>query len=136
MARSEVRTTVKKEIDDSFPDGQYYVVDDFNSSEIQFEGDAYNPIRTAIVPASKAFKKGELVNVVTFTKDTAMNTVKAIQKDSRTFNADQSKLSKVKPIESISGNLTNEEEKLYGNKIKLMLLGAFILGFLLAKIKK
>ena len=136
MGRSDVGTTVKKEIDDSFPDGLYYVVSDFNSSEIKFEGDAYNPIRTAIVPVSKVFKKGELVNVVTFIKDTAMNTVKAIEDDSKTFNADQSKLSKVKPVDSIDSNLPAECEKCNGNKIRLMLLGAFILGFLIAKIKK
>jgi hypothetical protein len=129
----------KKNIDDSFADGQYYVVSDFNSSEIQFQGDVYNPFKVAKTPASKSFRKGELVDVVTFVKDSAMNVAKAIKTDSGMFYADQNKLSKLKliePVEPVVSQLVAEDRKSNNNKTKIIIIGAFVLGFLLFKSKK
>lgn len=129
----------KKNIDDSFADGQYYVVSDFNSSEIQFQGDVYNPFKIAKIPASKSFRKGELVDVVTFVKDSAMNVAKAIKTDSGMFYADQNKLSKLKliePVEPVVRQLVAEDRKSNNNKTKIIIIGAFVLGFLLFKSKK
>jgi|LakMenE01Jun11ns_1017448.scaffolds.fasta_scaffold9959005_22 hypothetical protein len=119
----------------TFPDGEYYVTSDFNSQEVRFQGDAYNTRQQFMAmpnPVLRLFKKGDLVNVVTFTKDMAMNTVKAIQTNSGTFYADQNKLSKTKPVEPVTTESLAENKKKDDDTIKVMIVGAFVLGFLLS----
>jgi len=117
-----------------FPDGQYYVTNDFNSSKVTFKGDFYNPnLEAGLPPVIRQFKKGELVNVVTYTKDMAMNTVKVIQTDSGMFYADQNNLSKTKPVDPVYSQSLTEVKKDNSDKTKIMIIGAFILGFLLSK---
>lgn len=117
-----------------FPDGQYYVTSDFSSQLVQFQGDARPIVGMEIMPtAVRNFKKGELVNVVTFTKDMAMNTVKVIQTDSGNFYADQNNLSKTKPFEPVINESLTETKKVNGDKTKIIIIGAFILGYLLSK---
>jgi hypothetical protein len=117
----------------TFPDGQYYVTSDFNSQQVGFQGDAN--VRNFMAmpnPVLRLFKKGELVNVVTFTKDMAMNTVKVIQTNSGNFYADQNKLSKTKPVEPVTTQSLAENKKKDDDTIKVMIVGAFVLGFLLS----
>lgn len=119
----------------TFPDGQYYVTSDFNSTLVQFQGDAYNPNQpfTGLPPVVKQFKKGELVKVGTYTKDMAMNTVKVIQTDSGNFYADQNNLSKTKPVEPVTTQSLADTKEKNVNKTTVMIIGAFVLGFLLSK---
>ena len=117
----------------TFPDGQYYVTSDFNSTLVKFRGDMYNPREFTEPTVSKFFKKGELVNVITTSIDMAMNKVKAIQTDSGNFYADQNKLSKTKPVELLTTDSLAETRRINKNKTSVMIIGAFILGFLLSK---
>jgi hypothetical protein len=118
----------------TFPDGQYYVTSDFNSQLVNFQGDAYNPnLLTGVMPVVRQFKKGDLVTVGTFVKDMAMNKVKVIQTDSGNFYADQNKLSKTKPVEPVTTESLSETRRRNEDKTKIMIVGAFILGFLLSK---
>ena len=118
----------------SFPDGEYYVTSDFNTQLIRFQGDAYNPKGfTGLPPVFRQFKKGELVTVVTMPIDIAQNVVKAIQTNSGNFYADQNKLSKTKPIEPVTTESLSETRAKNLNKTTIMIIGAFILGFLLSK---
>ena len=120
-------------INNIFPDGKYYVTSDFNSTLVDFQGDAYNPRQFLKPTVSKFFKKGELVTVGTFIRDMAMNKVKVIQTDSGNFYADQNKLSKTKPVEPVTTESLNETRTKNVNKTTVMIIGAFILGFLLSK---
>jgi len=117
----------------TFPDGQYYVTSDFNSTLVKFRGDMYNPREFTEPTVSKFFKKGELVNVITTSIDMAMNKVKAIQTDSGNFYADQNKLSKTKPVEPVTTESLIDTKVKNVNKTTVMIIGAFILGFLLSK---
>jgi hypothetical protein len=117
----------------TFPDGQYYVTSDFNTQLVKFQGDRYNPNEIIKPPVFKIFKKGDLVNVVTTVTDMAMNTVKAIQTDSGNFYADQNKLSKTKPVDPVTTESLSETRRRNEDKTKIMIVGAFILGFLLSK---
>jgi hypothetical protein len=120
-------------LNSTFPDGQYYVTSDFNTQLVNFQGDAYNPnLLTGVMPVVRQFKKGELVTVSTFVKDMAMNKVKVIQTDSGNFYADQNKLSKTKPVEPVTTESLSETRTRNANKTTVMIIGAFILGFLLS----
>jgi hypothetical protein len=121
--------------DSTFPDGQYYVTSDFNTQLVKFQGDAFNPRQfTDSPPVLKVFKKGELVNVITTAVDMSMmNTVKAIQTDSGNFYADQNKLSKAKPVEPVTTKLLSDAKEKNVNKTTVIIIGAFVLGFLLSK---
>ena len=120
--------------DSTFPDGQYYVTSDFNSTLVRFQGDAYNPnLLAGVMPVVRKFKKGELVTVSTYTKDMAMNTVKVIQTDSGNFYADQNNLSKTKPVEPVTTQSLADTKEKNVNKTTVMIIGAFVLGFLLSK---
>jgi hypothetical protein len=121
------------QLNSTFPDGQYYVTSDFNSTLVKFQGDMYNPRQFTEPTVSKFFKKGELVTVVTTGIDMAMNTVKAIKTDAGNFYADQNKLSKTKPVEPLTTDSLAETRKRNEDKTKIMIVGAFILGFLLSK---
>lgn len=117
-----------------FPDGEYYVTSDFNTKLVEFQGDlAPRPNSFPRPTVSKFFKKGELVTVGTFVKDMAMNKVKVIQTDSGNFYADQNKLSKTKPVEPVTVQSLNDTKAKNVNKTTVMIIGAFILGFLLSK---
>jgi hypothetical protein len=93
----------------------------------------YNPTQFTEPTVSKFFKKGELVTVVTTGIDMAMNTVKAIKTDAGNFYADQNKLSKTKPVEPVTTESLSETRAKNTNKTTVMIIGAFILGFLLSK---
>jgi hypothetical protein len=120
--------------ENSFPDGEYYVTSDFNSQLVRFQGDAYNPNQpfTGLPPVVKQFKKGELVKVGTFIKDMAMTKVKVIETSSGNFYADQKNLSKTKPMENIVPEVSLEAKEKNQNKLIIMVIGAFILGYLLS----
>ena len=62
-----------------------------------------------------------------------MNTVKVIQTDSGNFYADQNNLSKTKPVEPVINESLTETKKVNGDKTKIIIIGAFILGYLLSK---
>jgi hypothetical protein len=117
-----------------FPDGEYYVTSDFNSQLVRFQGDA-RPMEGIIMPTPvvRNFKKGELVNVVTFVKDMAMTKVKVIQTDTGNFYADQNNLSKTKPAEPVITESKEETKRRNGDNTKIMIAVAFILGYLLSK---
>jgi hypothetical protein len=120
-------------VENSFPDGEYYVTSDFNSQLVNFQGDAYNPnLLTGVKPVVKQFKKGELVKVVTFIKDMAMTKVKVIETSSGNFYADQNNLSKTKPMENIVPEVSLEAKEKNQNKLIIMVIGAFVLGYLLS----
>jgi len=122
-------------VNSTFPDGQYYVTSDFNSQLVRFQGDA-RPMDDSIgftLPVLRNFKKGELVTVVTFTKDMAMNTVKVIKTDTGNFYADQNNLSKTKPAEPVITESKEQMNRKNGDNLKIMIVGAFILGYLLSK---
>ena len=123
-----------KQLNSIFPDGEYYVTSDFNSQLIIFKDDAINKREdTGLPPVLKLFKKGELVNVTTTPTDMKMNTVKAIKTDSGNFYADQNKLSKTKPVEPLRTESLSEVRRRNEDKTKIIIVGAFILGFLLSK---
>ena len=122
-------------LNSTFPDGQYYVTADFNSQKVNFQGDA-RPMYGSIgfsLPVLRNFKKGELVNVVTFVKDMAMTKVKVIQTDTGNFYADQNNLSKTKPAEPVITESKEETKQRNGDNTKIMIAVAFILGYLLTK---
>jgi hypothetical protein len=132
---SQSLTDYREELlNSTFPDGEYYVTSDFNSQLVRFQGDA-RPMEGIIMPTPvvRNFKKGELVNVVTFVKDMAMTKVKVIQTDTGNFYADQNNLSKTKPVEPVTNESLVETKKANGDKTKIIIVGAFILGFLLSK---
>jgi hypothetical protein len=122
-------------LNSTFPDGQYYVTSDFNSQKVNFQGDArpMDGMDMMPTPVLRNFKKGEIVNVVTFTKDMAMNTVKVIKTDTGNFYADQNNLSKTKPAEPVITESKDETKRRNGDNTKIMIVVAFILGYLLSK---
>ena len=122
-------------LNSTFPDGQYYVTSDFNSQLVRFQGDArpMDGMDMMPTPVLRNFKKGEIVNVVTFTKDMAMNTVKVIKTDTGNFYADQNNLSKTKPAEPVITESKDETKRRNGDNTKIMIVVAFILGYLLSK---
>ncbi len=121
-------------LNSTFPDGQYYVTSDFNTQLIRFQGDYYSPnTESGLPPVLKMFKKGEVVDVVTTPTNMAGGVVKAIQTNSGNFYADQNKLSKTKPVEPVTTESLNETRKRNEHKAKIIIVGAFILGFLLSK---
>jgi Na+-translocating ferredoxin:NAD+ oxidoreductase RnfG subunit len=122
-------------LNSTFPDGQYYVTADFNSQLVRFQGDArpMDGMDGMPPPVIRNFKKGEIVNVVTFTKDMAMNTVKVIKTDTGNFYADQNNLSKTKPAEPVITESKDETKRRNGYNTKIMIVVAFILGYLLSK---
>jgi len=122
-------------LNSTFPDGQYYVTSDFNSQLVRFQGDArpIDGMDMMPTPVVRNFKKGEIVNVVTFTKDMAMNTVKVIKTDTGNFYADQNNLSKTKPAEPVITESKDETKRRNGDNTKIMIVVAFILGYLLSK---
>lgn len=124
----------KNLLNSTFPDGQYYVTSDFKSQLIQFQGDAYNPNQpfTGMPPVLRQFKKGELINVVTTPTNMAGDVVKGISVSNvGAFYADQTKLSKTKPFETENSESLTETKKVNGDKTKIIIIGAFILGYLL-----
>jgi hypothetical protein len=116
-------------LNSAFPDGQYYVTSNFNTQLIAPKKDGF----AGVMPVLKQFKKGDLVNVVTMVTDMAMNKVKVIQTDSGNFYADQNKLSKTKPVEHLTTEFLSETRVKNANKTTIMIIGTFILGFLLSK---
>jgi hypothetical protein len=122
-------------LNSTFPDGQYYVTSDFNSQLVRFQGDArpMGGMDMMPTPVVRNFKKGELVKVGTFIKDMAMTKVKVIETDSGNFFADQNNLSKTKPAEPVITESKEEKKQKDGDNLKIMIVGAFILGYLLSK---
>lgn len=132
---SQSLTDYRNEIQKSaFPDGQYYVTSDFTSQKVIFQGDAYNPnqLFKGMPPVLRQFKKGELVDVFTITTDMAMSKAKVIRTSSGDFYADFNNLSTNKPIETISVENSAETKRRNENKTKIIIIGAFILGYLLS----
>jgi len=121
-------------LNSTFPDGKYYVTSDFNSTLIQFQGGKYNANElTGVMPVVRQFKKGELVTVITTPTNMVGGVVKSIQTDSGNFYVDQNKLSKTKPVEPVTTESLSETRAKNVNKTTVMIIGAFILGFLLSK---
>lgn len=121
-------------LNSTFPDGQYYVTSDFNSTLIQFQGGKYNPNElTGVMPVVRKFKKGELVSITTTPTNMVGGVAKAIQTDIGNFYADQNKLSKTKPVDPVTTESLSETRAKNANKTTVMIIGAFILGFLLSK---
>jgi ribosomal protein L21E len=123
------------QLNSTFPDGQYYVSFDFNSQLINFQGDSYNKNKafTGLPPVLKQFKKGEIVNVITTPTNMSGNLVKAIQTKEGNFYADQNNLSKTKPVENVNTQSLSGTKKSNSDKTIILILGAFLLGFLLSK---
>lgn len=120
-------------IENSFPDGQYYVVDDFVSIEIPFQGGL--PPREDVVeplPVKRVFKKGDLVDVETVITSTALTKVKAIKTPMGNFSFNENNLSKTKPIQNIVSQVNLEAKEKNQNKLIIMVIGAFVLGYLLS----
>ena len=126
----ELRNNLSNQV---LPDGQYYVTSDFNTKLVEFRGDMYNPREFTEPTVSKFFKKGELVNVITTSIDMAMNKVKAIQTDTGNFYADPNKLSKTMPNNPLTKESLDESKRIKENKTIMLIIGAFILGYLLNK---
>jgi hypothetical protein len=114
-----------------FPDGQYYVTSDFNAIQFIPKKVSYNNLGSNLTPKFKNFKKGELVNVSSIVNDIGGSPIKIIQTDLGFFYADQSSLSKTKPVNSAINEPLIETKKENGNKLTIMIIGAFILGYLL-----
>ena len=122
-------------LNSTFPDGQYYVTSDFNSQLVRFQGDA-RPIEgmdAMPTPVVRNFKKGEKVNVVTTATNMIGGVVKAIKTDTGNFYADQNNLSKTKPAEPVITESKDETKRRNGDNTKIMIVVAFILGYLLSK---
>lgn len=123
-------------VDKNFPDGEYYVITDFISTEIQFQGGL--PPRLGVVkplPVKKVFKKGDLVEVKTVITSTALTKTKAIVTPIGNFSFNLNNLSKTKPIQNIVPEVvleTKDKDK-NQNKLIIMVIGAFVLGYLLTK---
>jgi hypothetical protein len=120
-------------VDNSFPDGQYYVVTDFVSTEIRFQGGL--PPREGVVeplPVKKIFKKGDLVDVETVIVSTALQKAKAIKTPMGNFSFNVNDLSKTKPIQNIVPEVSLEAKEKNQNKLIIMVIGAFVLGYLLS----
>jgi hypothetical protein len=122
-------------LNSTFPDGQYYVTSDFNSQLIRFQGDArpIDGMDGMPPPVIRNFKKGEFVNVVTTPTNMIGGVVKGISTASGNFYADQNNLSKTKPVEPLTNQLLTETKKSNDNKLTIMIIGAFVLGYLLSK---
>jgi hypothetical protein len=121
-------------LNSTFPDGQYYVTSDFNSQLVRFQGDAYNPnLLIEDTTVVRQFKKGELVNVVTTATNMVGGLVKAIKTDTGNFYADQNNLSKTKPAEPVITESKEEIKRRNGDNTKIIIVVAFILGYLLSK---
>lgn len=120
-------------VENSFPDGQYYVVTDFVSTEIPFQGGlAPRPNEIKALPVKKTFKKGDLVNVETVITSTALTKAKAIKTPMGNFSFNVNDLSKTKPMENIVPEFSLEAKEKNQNKLIIMVIGAFILGYLLS----
>lgn len=120
-------------LNSTFPDGQYYITSDFNSTLVQFQGGKYSTNEIiAVMPVVRQFKRGELVTVITTPTNMAGGVAKAIQTDSGNFYADQNRLSKTKPVDPVTTESLSETRAKNVNKTTVMIIGAFILGFLLS----
>lgn len=126
-------------VENNFPDGQYYVVTDFVSTEIRFQG-GLAPREGVVepLPVKKIFKKGDLVNVETVIISTALQKAKAIKTPTGNFSFNPNYLSKIKPTETIvpetiSNEISTEAKEKNENKLIIMVIGAFVLGYLLRK---
>lgn len=120
----------------NFPDGKYYVNSDFKTTEIIFQGGM--PITKT--PIEKEFKKGEAVEVITMIVDSSLQKQKAIKTPTGNFNVNYfvNNLSKTKPTETIvseniSTEISTEAKEKNENKLIIMVIGAFVLGYLLSK---
>lgn len=120
-------------VDNSFPDGQYYVVTDFVSTEIRFQG-GLPPIGGVVepIPVKKIFKKGDLVNIETVIINTALQKAKAIKTPQGNFSFNSNDLSKIKPIENVVPEFISGRKEKNQNKLIIMVIGAFVLGYLLS----
>jgi hypothetical protein len=127
----------------SFPDGQYYVVYDFNTTNAHPANLVYSGIGDD-VPKSRLFKKGEVVNVITQNFGVEDGNKKVIYSDGVFWYSDKNKLSQVKPLEpvgivngvdtgaKVGNDSSNEIRRRNENKTKIMVVGALILGILLS----
>jgi len=119
--------------ENSFPDGKYYVVADFVSTEIPFQGGlAPRPNEIKALPVKKTFKKGDLVDVETVITSTALSKAKAIKTPMGNFSFNVNDLSKTKPMENIVPEVSLEAKEKNQNKLIIMVIGAFVLGYLLS----
>ena len=115
-------------VENSFPDGQYYVVTDFVSTEIRFQGGlAPRPNEIKALPVKKTFKKGDLVDVETVITSTALT-----KAPMGNFSFNVNDLSKTKPMKNIVSEVSLEAKEKNQNKLIIMVIGAFILGYLLS----
>ena len=112
----------------NFPDGKYYVTSNFNTQLVV----PYKGGFTGVEPVLRQFKRGELINVITIPANTVYGLVKVIKTDSGNFYADQNKLSKTKPVDPVTTESLSETRAKNVNKTTVMIIGAFILGFLLS----
>jgi hypothetical protein len=127
----ELRNDLSNQV---LPDGQYYVTSDFNTKLVEFQGDlAPRPNSFPRPTVVKFFKKGELVTVVTTATNMAGGKVKAIQTDTGNFYADPNKLSKTMPNNPLTKESLDESKRINENKTIMLIIGAFILGYLLNK---
>ena len=124
-----------KQLNATFPDGEYYVAFDFNSTLAKFAGASDAPtVSTDSTLDIKLFKKGDLVTVYTTRLNRGRNNVKLILVEGiGSYYADPNFLSKTKPAEPLVAKSFSETRKRNENKTKLMIAGAFVLGLLLSK---
>jgi hypothetical protein len=124
-----------KELNDTFPDGQYYVTFDFKSTLAKFAGASDVPYISTGSPLDiKLFKKGDLVTVYTTRLNRGGNNVKLILVEGvGSYYADPNFLSKTKPAEPLDTKSLKETRKSSDNNTKLMIAGALVLGLLLSK---
>lgn len=124
-----------KEMNVTFPDGEYYVAFDFNSTLAKFAGASDTIDLSTNSPFDrKLFKKGDLVTVYTSRLQRGGNNVKLILvKGVGSYYADPNFLSKTKPAEPLVAESLKETRRRNENKTKLMIAGAFVLGLLLSK---
>jgi hypothetical protein len=124
-----------KQLNATFPDGQYYVAYDFNSTLAKFAGASDSiDISAGSSSDTKLFKKGDLVTVYTTRLNRGGNNVKLILVEGiGSYYADPNFLSKKKPDEPLVTESLKETRRRNDNKTKLMIAGAFVLGLLLSK---
>jgi hypothetical protein len=115
-----------------FLDGQYFVTSDFNTSLIKVENDLYNPKPTITPIIVKFFQKGDVVDIITVITNMSGNKVKAIKTSEGMFYADLNKISKTKPAEATNSESLSQTRIRNENKTKIIIIGAFILGYLLS----
>ena len=119
------------QLNSNLPDGQYYVKYDFNTSRVVFQLNTDE--LTDMSPLLRTFKKGDLVDVVTVSPNSSGALVKAIQIDNDYFYADPNKLSKNKPNDVLTTESLEESKRINENKTVILIIGAFLLGFLITK---